>query len=1590
MVNMLNSKLSRKSGCLSVLFVSGLGLLAPLQTKAVEGNLITKPISLKASDLAAYSQGVLRISRIYSQEPDGRIVIEAEEPSRFISENSANPQVTFSGRDPKAGGGRYVSYLKRGWYGIDIKKSMQLVVWHRGFYHATGNWNHDEYLDNADTSINNSDSNATTTDDPSLNRWIWKKGAVYNFSPGRHEFSLAWQGGIKLDQIAFLPEGVAPKDNEILNPAYADPQDYAEALTRSLKLSAEQQAVKLVFDSMPEGGKVEAAVSSDEGKNWRNIPPDASLSSLDIRDNSNLMFRFKLFLSSDKKSPSVFNIGLLTACPPTMNRVAENSRSKLKIINSIDLIPSTWKGVRPNDNGWALMSASVPDASGVVWLDAVKADHLLLSPKQQSWIMEDKDAFSGKAVYQGVLNRNLLSFDFYSPAKTKYRPWFRVKLHGESIYKAGTGGLKGTFGVKTPYIPLMYQVDRGNLVEYSGEKPFPEESFLKKEWVWIPCPAIAVDDGYHTFRVRAGLDYMLFDRVALVPDGSGFTPDGKGGENIRKQAAAAEVTFQPMGWPSNGNIENISADVKSNIDIVYYYSTDGSHWTEAANGIKSIPGKRLFLKASLKPLNAAQASSVSAWAAKLSSENEKVLEFANNDQSLYFDTSSGALLGWHVKKAGWIIPFGNPQNVFGVSLFSSGKQGKFPVPISFELSQMEITENKDAKILQMDFSGNSGDINVLIRIKMADKDLPQWSMQVENKSQLDIRNPEFPLLGNLRIGNDPEDNYASASYPNFGGTDFTAAPYQIASPGADITGFQVKMKGSYPGWHSMGWDSLYTKQSGSFTCQVRDTDGISVYLSLEKDADSNAMKLNLTRKLYIGPGETGVANYAVGWHAGDWHTSADFYSQWAHAWMDFTRINANWAKDADGWASSAFYYDSTYIPTRFVTHLVPELQWLGSPLFQHRFGITDISAAIIPYPNPKLGTPEEFRKGHEASRKLGIHHAYYWNCRGWVDSHADNLVLGFCPRDMLPPEIMIPTRGFAQKNSVKYENGKTVPYGFYPNDSTMCAASKGWNDFLVRGIAYNYGEFLGASVYSDEACGYWDCFDTRHEHGKQHGMYMKGLQDAYRRAIDAARKTNPDSVLIIEGCPDQLMQYADFAIFGLSAYADGVSYQYVFPEAKLLRGVGNPGAWWFMPQGEYTRFIHLFSRYDTHPDSPLKRQFFAHRKRIKDWMYMRRFMDDLNMEISQPGIVAKWFKTEEKGRVGALINIQNEFGIKDASLHIDWPELKKANLASGYLFDEEEVVKLDMKQEGNGVTVSIPPAKASSILIAAEFPKEESLRACMVWPQSQGQDKLVIYLSNLSPDKKEVSLKHILPEGVSLENAPDKVMVKGGTVKRLDIPLDGIQAMTKQDKATVRIDDGTGKKEISCLLAPALCNGNFEIDSAGKGTPDRWRAFGQYWLLLLVQTYGIPFDLNHADGILDPDNPAEGKYSLKLYGSVDLPDYRSAAGTYRSVIDKPVPMLPWFFHTGQKMILKPNSKYRVSFKYRFAADDGVLEVRPSAPGPVYGNTTWQTIQAKPGIREWQNSEFVLPTSHLSEQLVIFANMSKAPLWIDDIKVTEVK
>jgi hypothetical protein len=1240
-------------------------------------------------------------------------------------------------------------------------------------------------------------------------------------------------------------------------------------------------------------------------------------------------------------------------------------------LKTVELVPAAWPGMIYRDGKFQIGDQLCPDAGGGFLFAMDNASDVEIAPANSSLFKKVEGSIAGNVLYCGLLNRNLLNFNFQVPVDAMLTPYFRVKLATPGRQRVSDLGsttwLRPNVGI---------QFDRDDIINcnFSSDDKFPDSDFTDGEWVWLKGKPLPVGQGTHVFRLRGGFDYCYLDSVALVPQG--VAPDEKAPQAIKRKILTGEIVFQNIDLEVFVP-ERIAVSTNKPEAVEYFAAFNGSK--EFRPFPCSIPAnaKKICLKARINSPDAM----LSGFKLSGKSVPQSAIKISNLEQEVFVKIRDGSVIGWKTSNAGWIIPFGD-----GVSLLRfqnrTRARGFMEKDISRSFVSGNAARNANGESVELIYAPVDG-IAANINITMPGQGLAGWKFTINNQSSSDISAPEFPRFINLRIGMEPEKNYAVAPFPNHGGVDFPGALLGILQTSAEFNGSVSKTDGIYPGHYALGYLCVYTRNKGSFTAQVRDTDGMATKIYLQKGVSGLFGDAGFERRQLIPSGQSGSGSFAAGYIPNDWHQAADIYRDWALTWMNFSLVNANWTKMAHGWVSG-WPFVSAFVATRFATHLAPEVKWLGANYMQHFASAfePECSASTFPAINPNYGTAEEFRQAHDYSRRHGVFNTYYWNSRGWAYYNNTDRI-AFEPKSRLPKEIRVPDDRIIEKGALRSPAGAILPYGYFDNAASMDPASRAWQDMLQEGFVKNYCTVYGTDgVYWDEGCTYIDCFDETHQHGKQYGLYSRGEQDAFRQALTKARKFNKDACIATEGNPDQIMQYADWGLWGMTAYNDGALFLYTFPEAKLLRGHCNPGGNWFMSNEEYIRFINLFLRLDFVYPANNSRKFFQHRARIAEWMYNAVFKDDIGLVVSRPLVNAKNFLRNEPGCLGAVINFQNENEITDAEATLEGLPFKDAK-AYVFTFEEETARAVEVKHEGDKFMLKVPPEKASSILLIGTAPPH-SLSGTLVWNRQFPVDGLDFYIINLDSVPRSYKLQLQEANGLKIAGLPPEVNLQAGELKKLSAEVQGISDLPDMLPVTLRVSGDKTEQDFVCYVSPPLANAGFEKDSAGKGTPDRWRTFNHAWYTQLVTNQALPFNLKEADGALTAEYAASGKHSLKLNGSVVLPDYWGAYLRKRAN----APQTPYFFNTAQRLILKPGCRYRASVQYRPAAAGGSLQIQSACYNinpRVFAVQTAPYTADKVGKWNACRFEFSVPDD-VPEADFILINNSVNAVYVDDVKV----
>ncbi|MHB9025595.1 MAG: DUF6259 domain-containing protein [Armatimonadota bacterium] len=243
-------------------------------------------------------------------------------------------------------------------------------------------------------------------------------------------------------------------------------------------------------------------------------------------------------------------------------------------------------------------------------------------------------------------------------------------------------------------------------------------------------------------------------------------------------------------------------------------------------------------------------------------------------------------------------------------------------------------------------------------------------------------------------------------------------------------------------------------------------------------------------------------------------------------------------------------------------------------------------------------------------------------------------------------------------------------------------------------------------------------------------------------------------------------------------------------------------------------------------------------------------------------------------------------------------------------------------------------------------------------------DTVRVDMVNMSDREIAGSCRLVTPPAVTAD-APQAFALPAKGKGSLTFRMRNVAAITTREHIKAIMTYGEETTTAYELLQPPIVNGNFEQCLAGDGLPDYWN-------------YRQPQSLYLKGYALDPKDPFEGKYSLRLDPNADQTGQNYLGSTL--------------------LRLAPNTKYRFSARIRRTADQpGIglhlfsFDVNPKAKGSYVS----VSLGSKPvgPLGSWDRYEAVFTTGPLvvpHEILALNASRSTATVWFDDIRIEEIK
>src|SRR5262249_41569069 len=133
---------------------------------------------------------------------------------------------------------------------------------------------------------------------------------------------------------------------------------------------------------------------------------------------------------------------------------------------------------------------------------------------------------------------------------------------------------------------------------------------------------------------------------------------------------------------------------------------------------------------------------------------------------------------------------------------------------------------------------------------------------------------------------------------------------------------------------------------------------------------------------YTGQGTFKAGPVALQVHAGDWHTASSIYRGWYDQHFQIARPRT-WLRQENAWQSTILSNPEDAVVHRFtdLPRLAADAKKYGITTFEiDGWNIGGIDRGYPQYqPDPRLGTPEEFRKALADLRTIGVHPLVFAN-----------------------------------------------------------------------------------------------------------------------------------------------------------------------------------------------------------------------------------------------------------------------------------------------------------------------------------------------------------------------------------------------------------------------------------------------------------------------------------------------------------------------------------------------------------------------------------------------------------------------------------
>lgn len=644
---------------------------------------------------------------------------------------------------------------------------------------------------------------------------------------------------------------------------------------------------------------------------------------------------------------------------------------------------------------------------------------------------------------------------------------------------------------------------------------------------------------------------------------------------------------------------------------------------------------------------------------------------------------TGDLVGVHWKKPAFEV-IGEPRlgENFRIVLPQKGYEGNYFNSRDQKVSKID--ELPDGVLCTYNSLKNSREtvpLTVRYRIRVVNEEL-QFSIQVDNPTDRKLSEVMYGIVGGQQgIGNrlDTESlvpswtsNLAPKLFSRFNGGGYGGGNLGIRYDAATFT---------YPGTMPMGWMDVYNPHAGIgyyyanqdletrvslLEVELRPfTKSASVRDSWPSPAETNGEPIGITTGWvnfpYTSQGTFSAGPVALQVHNGDWHTASKIYRSWYDQHFKIDRP-PDWLRKENAWQSIILSNSEDVVVHRFneLPRLAADAKKYGITTFEILgWDMGGIDRGYPQYrPNPRLGTPEEFKKALADMHALGVHPLIFANIQ-FADTATPlfrDKLRQYAVEGRWAPDMQLLGWG---EGTISARSGMTRSYM-----TLVSPAHPEYRKFLID----QYLDLVrdGADGFQfDKTNGLAALDFNPHLAVSPDKSLPQGLVETFRELIPAARSINPNFAIASEIWYDRTLPYVDVSYMRMGTVdMDSTALRYTFPEWTATIFGESPGDINPMNNGmRYGLVWDLAPRhYNDSVDEPLTRplaeyvsQLIRIRQEFEDLLFFGRFNDTLGATVQGgPDIRYSVFKSmDPKSRDVASVIVNFGDAPESAVLNID-------------------------------------------------------------------------------------------------------------------------------------------------------------------------------------------------------------------------------------------------------------------------------------------------------------------------------------------------